>query len=183
MDRSIPGELGAIILTGGASSRMGVDKASQVWAGRRAVDRVADLARAVGAACVVTAGGADFGLPWAADPAPFSGPVAGLVSGAGLVGPAVARLLVLAVDAPTILPDDLAPLLAAPLPGASFHGLPLPMIIARAAIPSEAEGGWPLKRIVERAGLALLSAPPGALDRLHGANTPDEKARLLGERS
>ena len=34
-------KLGAIILTGGASSRMGADKAEALWLGVRAVDRVA----------------------------------------------------------------------------------------------------------------------------------------------
>ena len=48
-------QLGAIILSGGASSRMGVDKAAMDWLGRRAVDRVADLAFEVGASI----GGAD----------------------------------------------------------------------------------------------------------------------------
>ncbi len=182
MDQSDPGELGAIVLTGGASSRMGEDKASQAWGERRAVDLVAALARSVGAARVVTAGGGDFGLPWAADPAPFSGPVAGLVRGADMFGPAFARLLVLAVDAPTLLADDLAPLLAAPAPGASYRSLPLPMVVSRAAIPPDAEGGWPLKRVVERAGLAQLEPPDGALARLRGANTPDERARLLSGR-
>jgi molybdopterin-guanine dinucleotide biosynthesis protein A len=172
--------LGAIILTGGASSRMGVDKASQVWGDARAVDLVAALARAAGATRIVTAGGTDFGLPWAADPEPLSGPVAGLLGGVALLGPEIERFLVLAVDAPTIRPDELAPLLAAPPPGASYQGLPLPMVLDRAAVPAGAAGDWPLKRVVERAALASLAAPADAVDRLRGANTPQERAELLG---
>ena len=72
---SPPPTLGAIILTGGASRRMGTDKAAQLWDGRRAVDRVAELARSVGATVVVSAGDGEFGLPRAPDPAPLSGPV------------------------------------------------------------------------------------------------------------
>ena len=182
MQLSPEGELGAIVLTGGASRRMGVDKAAQVWGDRRAVDLVAALARSVGAAEVVTAGGGDFGLPCADDPAPYSGPAAGVRRGADLLGPMCIRLLVLAVDAPTILAGDLAPLLAAPAPGAAYRGLPLPMVILRTAIPADAQGEWPLKRLVERAGLAQLEPPGGALARLRGANTPAERARLLGQR-
>ncbi|HEY0651236.1 NTP transferase domain-containing protein, partial [Phenylobacterium sp.] len=48
--------LGVVILTGGASSRMGADKAALLWGGRRAVDRLADLARELGAAAVLTSG-------------------------------------------------------------------------------------------------------------------------------
>jgi molybdopterin-guanine dinucleotide biosynthesis protein A len=173
--------LGAIILTGGASSRMGADKASQLWGGVRAVDRVAALAREAGAAKIVTAGDGDFGLLRAPDPQPLSGPVAGLIAGASLLGDGFQRLLVLAVDAPTLRLEDLALLLLAPPPGAVFEGAPLPMVIDAAAIPSEAEDGWPLRRFVERAGLAQLPTTSAAKLRIRGANTPDEQARLLRE--
>ncbi|HEX5377541.1 MAG TPA: NTP transferase domain-containing protein, partial [Phenylobacterium sp.] len=91
------GTLGAIVLTGGASSRMGVDKASQLWGGRRAVDLVADLARNAGATRIVTAGDGEFGLPHAPDPRPQSGPVAGVMAGLRWMGSGVDRVLILAV--------------------------------------------------------------------------------------
>jgi molybdopterin-guanine dinucleotide biosynthesis protein A len=167
--------LGAIILTGGASSRMGEDKAARLWSGVRAVDRVAAVARAAGAGQVVTAGARDYGYPHVPDPAPLSGPVAGIRAALGLL-PAVERVLVLAVDAPTITPEDLAPLLATP--GAAYEGLPLPMLFARAAAPSDAEDGWPLRRFADRCGLIRLPAPSGRIPHLRGANTPDEQAAL-----
>lgn len=172
-------DLCAVILTGGASSRMGEDKAAQDWGGLRAVDRVAALARAAGATEIVTAGAVDFGLPWIADPAPLSGPVAGVLGAARAAR--AERLLVLAVDAPTLRLEDLAPLLAAPGAGAAYDGLPLPMVLARAAIPAEALDDWPLRRLVERAGLAPLAVEAGAAARIRGANTPEERARLLAE--
>lgn len=172
-------DLCAVILTGGASSRMGEDKAAQDWGGLRAVERAAALAQALGAAEIVTAGAVGFGLPWIADPAPLSGPVAGVLGAARAT--AAARLLVLAVDAPTLRAADVAPLLATPGPGAAYEGLPLPMVLARAAIPAEAEDGWPLRRLVERAGLGQLAVEAGAAARIRGANTPEERARLLAE--
>ena len=160
---------------------MGTDKAVLVWDGLRAVDRVAALARDLGATRILTAGEGDYGLEWVRDPEPFSGPVAGVLAGlAALVGQP-GRVLVLAVDAPTLTPADLAPLLAAPSPGAAFAGLPLPMVIDPAAIPTDARGDWPLRRLVERAGLAELAADPATQDRLRGANTPEERDRLLRE--
>lgn len=166
--------LGAIILCGGGSRRMGRDKAVLDWGGRRAVDLVADLARAAGAQALVTAG-ADLGWPWVADDAAGAGPVGGVLAGARALG--TARLLVLAVDAPTITLEDLAPLLAS---GGCYEGLPVPMVLDAAALPADAEAGWPLRRLVERAGLVTLPVLDGALQRLRGANTPEERDGLLG---
>jgi molybdopterin-guanine dinucleotide biosynthesis protein A len=171
---------GAIILTGGGSVRMGADKALLDWDGRRAVDRVADLARAVGAVRVLTAG-RDHGLDHVADAEPGAGPVGGVLAGAAVLSASgVTRMLVLAVDAPTVTTGDLAPLLAATAPGAFYDGLPIPMTITLAALPADAEAGWPLRRLVERAGLAGLACDQAVRARLRGANTPEERAALAG---
>jgi molybdopterin-guanine dinucleotide biosynthesis protein A len=173
--------LAAAILVGGASSRMGMDKAAQDWRGQRAVDWVADLARAGGASQVITAGG-DYGLPFAADPTPLAGPVAGVMAAAAkLRAEGFTRILLLAVDAPTLTPADLAPLLAAAAPGAAYNGFPLPFVSDLAALPSDAEDVWPLRRLAERAGLAALPCPPAVARRLRGANSPAERAALLAD--
>ncbi|QUD87931.1 NTP transferase domain-containing protein [Phenylobacterium montanum] len=172
------GPFGAVILVGGRSSRMGADKALLDWGGRRAVDAVAETAREAGAALVLTAGG-DYGLPFVPDPSPFAGPVAGVLAGlAALAAQGFDRGLVLAVDAPTLTATDLAPLLAAPAPGAMFEGFPLPMTAPCAPLPPDAEADWPLRRLAERLGLARLPCPDGAEARLSGANTPAERASL-----
>jgi len=169
---------GAIILTGGASRRMGADKAALEWDGQRAVDRVAALAGAVCAARVLTAG-TDHGLEHVDDPAPGGGPVGGVLAGArALAAHGLTRALVLAVDAPTLTAEDLAPLLAAAEPGAFYDGLPVPMMLTLAALPTGAEAGWPLRRLVERAGLAALACDEALRSRLRGANTPEERDRL-----
>lgn len=168
--------LGVIILTGGAGVRMGADKAELLWDGRRAVDRLADLARALGADAVVTAGPRDYGLPVAVEAG--GGPVAGIVAGVQQLA-GCARVLALAVDAPTMTAEDLAPLLASPAPGAAYEGLHLPLVVEAAAVPADAGPGWPMARLVERAGLARLPVPSGAEARLRGANTPQEREDLL----
>ncbi|KQY28930.1 molybdopterin-guanine dinucleotide biosynthesis protein A [Caulobacter sp. Root487D2Y] len=171
---------GAIILTGGASRRMGADKAVLEWDGRRAVDRVAALATAVGAVRVLTAG-RDHGLEHVDDPAPGGGPVGGVLAGArALAAHGLARVLVLAVDAPTVTAEDLAPLLAVEGPGAFYEGLPVPMVLTLAALPVEAEDSWPLRRLVERARLVALACDEAVAARLRGANTPEERAALSG---
>lgn len=169
-----------LILTGGASSRMGRDKAELLWGGVRAVDRLAKIAREAGCAEVFSVGVRSYGLPFVADLEPGGGPVAGVAAGLKrLARSGATRALVLAVDAPTLSAEDVAPLLAAPLPGAIFEGLPLPMVVSVAALPEQAGAGWPLRRLVEQAGLAVIPAKPGSLQRLRGANTPEERAALL----
>lgn len=170
--------LGVVILTGGAGVRMGADKAELDWGGLRAVDRLADLARALGAVATVTAGAKGYGLPVAAEDPPGGGPAAGAAAGVrALTG--CSRVLVLAVDAPTLTAGDLAPLLNAPSPGAAYEGLHLPLVIDRAALPADAGAGWPMGRLVDRAGLSRLPVPADAVARLRGANTPEEREDLL----
>ena len=176
--------LGAAILTGGASSRMGEDKAVQLWDGERAVDLVAALARAAGAAEIVTVGGDDYGWSRVADATPLAGPVGGVLAGASaLAARGCEAALILAVDSPTIRLGDLAALLDAPPPGAAFEDLHLPMLIVLSALPADAEAGWPVRRLIDRAGLTRPPCPPEALARLRGANTPAERARLIAESS
>jgi len=172
--------LGAVILTGGASNRMGTDKAAELWLGLRAVDRIAQTARSCGAAHIVTAGGVDYGFPFVPDLTPSGGPVGGVLSGARALRQAGCdRGLVLAVDAPTLSPDDLAALLAQPSPGAAFEGLHLPMVIDLDALAPDAEADWPLARLAERTGLVRLACPEDRWSHVRGANTPQEREALL----
>lgn len=169
--------LGAIILMGGASRRMGADKAALDWGGRPALDLCRALAGAAGARPVLAVGPSGE----VTDDTPGAGPVGGVLAGARvLASGGCRRMLVLAVDAPTIRPEDLLPLLTASGPGAAFEGQPLPMVIDLGVLPPDAEVGWPLARLVERARLARPVCPPSAIRRLRGANTPEEHRALAG---
>lgn len=166
--------LGALVLNGGASSRMGADKGSLDWSGASALERCRELCTATGAAPVLTVG------PDGDVEDPRMGPVGGVLAGAAALRRYGARrALILAVDAPTVTLADLRPLLDADGPGAAYAGLPLPMVIALEAMPADAKDEWPLARLADRAGLQRLAPPPSAQDRLRGANTPAERARLL----
>ena len=174
--------LGCLILTGGASSRMGEDKACADWLGRRAVDRVADLARAVGATTVLTVGPRKLGLDAVTDEQAGGGPVAGIVAGcATLHAGGCERALVLAVDAPTIRAPDLASLLDAPPPGAAFAHLHFPLVIDLASLPATIGAHRSVARLVTSAGLTLVEPPAEGYRRLRGANTPEERVALLRE--
>lgn len=172
--------LGAMILTGGASRRMGGEKAAMDWLGLRAVDRVVALAVAAGASPVITVGPVDYGLPFIADDIPLGGPVGGILAGARRLSAAgVQQMLVLAVDAPTAAVADLQPLLTPD--GGAFEGLNLPLVMRLENLPADAEPGWPVARLIERAGLARHTCAAQAKPRLRGANTPEERQGLLDE--
>jgi molybdopterin-guanine dinucleotide biosynthesis protein A len=180
MSTPSPSIFGALILTGGRSSRMGQDKALIVWDGVRAVDRIVAVARAAGAVSVLTVGARNYGHDNVQEPEDDGGPVAGVLAGCvALLGKGVDRALVLACDAPTLRTEDLAPLLSAPPPGASFTDLHLPLVVEIARLPSEG-AGWSMKRLVDETGLHLLPAPSEGAGRLRGANTPNELASLRG---
>ena len=70
-------------------------------------------------------------------------------------------------------------MLAADGCGAAFAGYPLPMAVTPGALPADAEDNWPLRRLVERAGLRQLAPDPVIVPRLRGANTLDEWAALI----
>ena len=159
---------------------MGQDKAALDWNGRSAVDRLAQVAVELGAEAVVTVGANNYGWPRVVETPVGGGPVAGIVVGAAhLASIGMDRLLVLAVDAPTLLTEDLVPLLGARGPGAAYADLNLPLVLDHNALPPDAGAGWSMRRLIEAAGLMQLPAPAQARARLRGANTPDERAALL----
>ena len=174
--------MGAMILTGGASLRMGADKAILDWGGMRAIDRLALLAAQAGAAVVTSVGVGDYGYLTVADEAPGGGPVGGVLAGArALSARGCERALVLAVDAPTLQLKDLGPLVVSSRLGAAYVGLPFPAIVDLTAIPLAVDAGWPMARLWESVGLLRVPCPADARLRLRGANTPEERAMLTAE--
>jgi molybdopterin-guanine dinucleotide biosynthesis protein A len=97
-----------LLLTGGASTRMGVDKAALVVAGERLADRAA---RVLGAVCLpmIEVGPGYAGLETVLEEPPGTGPLAALAAGGAALrhrdhpGPAI----VLAVDLPLVTADFL----------------------------------------------------------------------------
>ena len=193
----------ALVLAGGASRRMGRDKASLRVEGMPLLELQLRRARAAGAgglwvACGVggpTCEAVVEGVRWLTDPAPDCGPWPGLVSalrasGAGL-------LMVLAVDLPALTPGFLGRLIEAAGPGMgcvpeSRHGIePLCAAYPVAEALREARGDRGRRRSVaarlgparNRGGMdaraALVSrrrAMPGELESTRGLGTRDGRA-------
>lgn len=173
--------LGGLVLAGGTSRRMGEDKALLDWGGRRAIDHVFDLAASLCGGPVLVSG-RDYGLPFVTDPHPLAGPTAGILAGAAALGAqGCTTVLVLAVDAPTLTAADLTPLLDGEGTGFCYEGLPLPMVARIDALPFDAPGDWPLRRLAETTGLTILTCPPQVQLRARGANDDAERAVLLAQ--
>ena len=95
--------IGGLLLTGGASRRMGVDKAELLRTGERLVDRAARVLTEV---CdpVLEVGPGRSSLPAVREPTPGEGPLVALVAGAAALAArgASGPLLLLAVDLPFV---------------------------------------------------------------------------------
>jgi molybdenum cofactor guanylyltransferase len=111
--------LAGIVLAGGASRRMGTDKAFVEVDGVAMVRRAADALIAAGARDVAVVGGdrsrvEALGLAWVADRFPGEGPLGGVLTGldvvaaAASVAAAPASALVVACDMPWLDPHELA---------------------------------------------------------------------------
>jgi len=197
-----------VVLAGGASRRMGVDKALVPFAGATLVERaVARLGRQVAAVALARDPGlavpsALAGLPCLADPPPGrEGPLSGILAGllwARSLG--ASRLQVVPVDAP-FLPLDLVNRLAQAVPEdviavAASQGRMHPVV---ALIPTRfaddlaeslaVAGGRSVVRWLERGRVATVPFEPamiggGPVDPFLNLNTPQDLAAAeaaLGE--
>ena len=117
--------VGAILLIGGASTRMGTPKAELDWHGTTlAAHLVRVLAEALPAAPIVVVAGMDQTPPslpeaveLARDTVPGEGPMRGLLTGLDALGDRCDRALVCAVDTPLLHPALVRALVAALTPG------------------------------------------------------------------
>lgn len=163
------------VLAGGASRRMGRDKAGLMLGGRSLLDRARDLLSDAGAARVLTLGrDAPNGLP---DPAPGGGPAQAVIGAAAWAREAgAARLLVLPVDMPGLTAPDLTDLLGACAGGlARFEAHPLPLTLDLTAVADLDPLDWrnaPLKSLPWPVVAELT--PVGRQARLVNLNRPED---------
>ncbi len=196
------GSVLGVVLAGGASRRMGRDKASLEIDGTPMLVRVADALRAAGAAEVVVAGASDgarsvaaeFGLRVVEEPAPGAGPVSGISAGlrAAVASDCPAALIV-ACDLPSLDARGLASLTAR-LESGRAETDPVDVVVARGADGIEplvaawsvsaastvddalAGGGGSVRSVLDRlVVLAHDGLPPTSFINL---NTPEDASTL-----
>ncbi|HEV8626359.1 MAG TPA: molybdenum cofactor guanylyltransferase [Acidimicrobiia bacterium] len=191
-----PAAVGGLLLTGGASRRMGTDKALIEVGGQRLVDRTAAVLRAV-ADPVVEVGPGWSDLPAVREDPPGSGPLAALSAGAAALRAAGhdGPVLVLAVDMPRVSVELLQFLAgragtATAVPRAGGHPQPMcarygPDVLA-AVDERLAAGGRSLRDLLETlAASGSVSwvereewEPVAGPDAFADVDTPDDLRRL-----
>jgi molybdopterin-guanine dinucleotide biosynthesis protein A len=178
-------ELTGILLVGGASRRFGSPKALAILDGETLAERawrtlgeVADERLAIGKA----ADGLVLPFPLVDDGSEVRAPIAGVV--AGLRAARHEVVVVLPVDCPLATSTELRALAAACADAAVPASGPLPGAYRRSALPA-LERALAAGELALRAVLGALETRTVALDpaRLVNVNTPEDLARLAGDRS
>lgn len=183
----IPG----LLLTGGASTRMGRAKAELAWDGERLADRVA---RVVGAVCapVLEVGPGHSALPAVLEDPPGSGPLVALVAGVHALATSGAEppVLVVAVDMPFVSEPLLTLLRDHPgdrsvVPVASGRAQPLcarySADACRLAVALTEAGERSMRALLDAADVELVPESRwqevAGADALVDVDTPDDVAR------
>jgi molybdenum cofactor guanylyltransferase len=192
-----PDAVGGLLLTGGASRRMGTDKALLEVDGQRLVDRAASLLQAV-ADPVIEVGPGWSGLPAVREDPPGSGPLAALGAGAAALRAAGhdGPVLVLAVDMPRVGVDLLRFLAGragtvTAIPRAGGHPQPMcarygPDVLA-AVDERLAAGGRSLRDLLETLAAECVVdwvqpeewEPVAGAEAFADVDTPEDLRRLL----
>ena len=193
---SRPGAIAGLLLTGGASRRMGTDKALLEVDGRRLVDRAAAVLGAV-ADPVIEVGPGWSGLPAVREDPPGSGPLAALSAGAAALraGGHDGPVLLLAVDMPSVGVELLRLLAGRAGPGTAVPragGHPQPMCarygpdVLAAVDERLAAGGRSLRDLLETLAASGSVAwvepeewePVAGPEAFSDVDTPDDLRRL-----
>jgi molybdopterin-guanine dinucleotide biosynthesis protein A len=172
-----------LLLTGGASRRLGQDKAVVVIGGHRLCDRAAATLSQV-ASPVVEVGPGRTSLPATQEDPPGDGPLAALAAGAAALPPGVA-VLVLAVDMPSVTAEFLRSIALHPATGCvvpvaggfrqTLCARYSPEAVAL-SVELVADGERSMRALLDRVDVVEVAADP---DLFADVDTPEDLQALL----
>lgn len=171
------GTIAGLVLAGGASARMGTDKALILWRGRTLLDHSKAALETAGAAAVFIAGRPEMpgGL---ADDEPEAGPARAILSAAKtLAAQGWTRLLVVPVDMPGLTGPLLAALAREPERAYAYKDTALPLYLPLAALNDRACGARSVKALLDACGAQRLARPESPAV-LFNVNTPEDLAQF-----
>lgn len=180
-----PPPFAGLVLAGGASSRMGEDKACLNWQGRTLLDHAMARLAEAGADPVLVSGDRP-GRDSIPDAEPGRGPLGGLLTVLQERPGLGDRILaVTPVDSPGLSPDALLALVHCVADGARaacYQGHPLPMALRASTEVTDclrellgASGGAPVKALAKQLGARSLASDHVDLSNI---NTPAEWTRF-----
>jgi molybdenum cofactor guanylyltransferase len=178
--------IAGIVLAGGRSKRMGVDKALLPWHGHPLIEHMRNLLLEAGATMVVFSG-ERVGYAGVADRWPDTGPIGGLAS--VVAGLDDGELLVVPVDMPLLTVGMLRTLLATTdRPCARMAGAMLPMRMRldahSRAVLMEMVGrpgkACSIRALQQALGVAEIEVAADDAARLINCNTPSEWQEVTG---
>lgn len=185
----IMNDVAAVILVGGKSSRMGQDKATLPYQGKRLVDVVAEVLRQAGIARVYVSGELE-GYDSLPDLLAERGPVGGICTSAARLCQRYMRAMFIPVDMPYVSEELLQALILQPT-ASYFEGHPLPCIVSLdkktmrqiEAIAQALARNQKLSVKSFLAGLGANAIPvPAHLEKaLTNTNTPEEWEEITHE--
>jgi len=172
--------LAGLVRAGGASKRMGRDKARLPIKGKTLGEIMADTLRAAGCEPVLISGPNDI-----QDVYPGQGPLAGIHAAFDHMGKAEA-MLVVPVDMPALSTQSLKVLAEADGEAVLYEGQSLPLKLANArfirqrleAILSEEGGDWSIRNFVRGLSAHTLDTAGINTRELINLNTPDDVKTL-----
>lgn len=180
-------ELAAVILVGGKSSRMGQDKASLPYKGKRLVDVVADAVQETGINNIYVSGEID-GYTSLPDLLLERGPMGGICSSAVRLHKQYERVLFIPVDMPHLSPELLR-LLMAETSACHFknHPLPCQLLLERKTMRQLDAAAQTLARkqtlsvrtFLTDLGVVEITPPEHLQMALTNTNTPEEWQEII----
>lgn len=182
----IMNNVAAVILVGGKSTRMGQDKATLPYQGKRLVDVVAGVVRSADVSTIYVSGEVE-GYPAIPDHVPACGPVGGIASCLMQLEKMYGRLLFIPVDMPCLTPELIQLLVSQPADRACHvEGHPLPCMVpvqpqtmrcTDEVFQSLSNGhAISVKSFLDRLGARVMHAPDATVARhaFTNTNTPEE---------
>lgn len=180
-------ELAAVIMVGGKSSRMGKDKATLPYKGKRLVDVVADVVRGAGVDNLYVSGEI-YGYTSLPDLLAERGPMGGICSSSVRLHNQYKRVLFIPVDIPMLSLELLRLLMAQPAT-CHFEHHPLPCLLSldkktMCQIDASAQTLVRKQKLSVQSFLADLGAqriatPPALEKALTNTNTPEQWQELM----